>query len=451
MEERSPIEIEKYADIYEKNGYDLAGSASIFVPWFQCTLKCQCRSEAPMSELDDVVCRCVEREINTREDIAFVLALDMRIIAAEIEELVLAGILTEENGKFYLTESGASLHKKNAKTAKIKQEFPIFINAITGECALSDWDWLAQMDIPQNAVCLQPLQTVRRKEMEHKTELFTTLQTRYHTNIVSMELLDYQRIYYQKETILFYKNDAGQILFALYHDEKEELDISLAKVLTEKYQRRELLEIMQAETALRALDETFIKETARLSGIKRNYKYYRNKQIRELFKNIFDIAEKSVFLVSPWIDNNNYVMTEEVLSKIEQALKERGIRIVIGYGYISPEQMEQKREWYAKHPGYRVSFRDREWETELMARKLQERFGKYDNFSLVYVGTHEKILSYDEKYTLIGSYNLLSYDGGESRNYRGFSFRYEGGVMIEDAEFARDVREEIMKNINHTD
>ena len=79
-----------------------------------------------------------------------------------------------------------------------------------------------------------------------------------------------------------------------------------------------------------------------------------------------------------------------------------------------------------------------------MAQKLKKRFGKYENFKVFYVGTHEKILSYDERYTLVGSYNLLSYDGGESEGYKGFHFRYEGGVMIDDSEFARYVQAEIM-------
>ena len=36
--------------------------------------------------------------------------------------------------------------------------------------------------------------------------------------------------------------------------------------------------------------------------------------------------------------------------------------------------------------------KDKDWQTELMAQKLMNRFGKYDNFSMVYMGTHKKIL-----------------------------------------------------------
>lgn len=36
--------------------------------------------------------------------------------------------------------------------------------------------------------------------------------------------------------------------------------------------------------------------------------------------------------------------------------------------------------------------KDKDWQTELMAQKLMNRFGKYENFSMVYMGTHKKIL-----------------------------------------------------------
>ena len=71
--------------------------------------------------------------------------------------------------------------------------------------------------------------------------------------------------------------------------------------------------------------------------------------------------------------------------------------------------------------------RDKDWQTELMAEKLKKRFARYENFSMTYIGTHEKVLCIDERYTLVGSYH----------------FRFEGGVMIDDAEFAKHVIKEI--------
>ena len=91
--------------------------------------------------------------------------------------------------------------------------------------------------------------------------------------------------------------------------------------------------------------------------------------------------------------------------------------------------------------------RDKDWQTELMAEKLKKRFARYENFSMTYIGTHEKVLCIDERYTLVGSYNLLSYDGGEKEMFQGYHFRFEGGVMNDDAEFAKHVIKEIECNI----
>jgi len=198
LEEKRTMEIEKYADIYEKNGYDLVSSAGIFVPWFQCTLKCLCMSEQPMSELDNVVCRCITSEINTIEDIAFVLALDVRIVEAEIEELLLSGILLEKDGTLYLTENGSLLHKRNMKVENVKEEFFVAINAVTGEWSVSVGERLSKAQISKDAVCLQPLRTVVKHELEENRELLTALQREHSVNIASIKLLDYITVNYQE-------------------------------------------------------------------------------------------------------------------------------------------------------------------------------------------------------------------------------------------------------------
>ena len=62
-------------------------------------------------------------------------------------------------------------------------------------------------------------------------------------------------------------------------------------------------------------------------------KYYRNKELRELFKNVFKIAEKSIYIISPWIDNNNFVINKELIQRMEDALKNRPLGA--GGGFLS--------------------------------------------------------------------------------------------------------------------
>lgn len=102
------------------------------------------------------------------------------------------------------------------------------------------------------------------------------------------------------------------------------------------------------------------------------------------------------------------------------------------------------KKQYRNNADSKEFVKNKDWNTELAAEKLRKRFGKYSNFSISYIGTHEKILCIDDKYTLVGSYNLLSYDGGEKDKYKGKRFRFEGGVLIEDVELARYIKELIV-------
>lgn len=450
MEGISSAAVEKYAGLYEKDGYHLASSASVYVPLFQCTLKCQCMAKHPMSELDMFFCKCIERGIDTEADIAFVLALSYQIVEGGIEELIQNGIISKREDKLFFTEDGKRLYRQNSKIEKITREFNVNMNGITGEWSLIEIEEVIDSEVAVSGIRLQPIKTIVQLDIENNEEIIQALQCKYDVQVLSMSLLDYQNIHYQEETIIFYKNDERRILFSLYDNKTQELDILLADALLKRYERRELLDIMQAESYIQGIEEKFIHNDKLLSKYdvfkETKHTYYRNQEIRELFKRVFDIAEKSVFLVSPWIDNNNYVMTEEILSKMEYALKEKGIKISIGYGYISEEKMKKKRMQYTSSTIKGNPERDKDWQTELMAQKLKQRLGKYDKFSIFYVGTHEKVLSYDDRYTLVGSYNLLSYDGGESEDYKGLHFRFEGGVMIDDSEFAQYVQNEIMSN-----
>jgi len=127
--------------------------------------------------------------------------------------------------------------------------------------------------------------------------------------------------------------------------------------------------------------------------------------------------------------------------RFERALK-KGIAIKIFYGYTSKDELNSLMRDYGPMDKNNVdNINDRNVETEIIARKLRKKFEKYTCFEINHVdeGSHEKCLVYDEKYTLVGSLNLLSYDGGERQNYKGKNFRRESAVLIEDEDFAWDV------------
>lgn len=432
----------RYEDLYEEEGYQLSASADIFIPWFQCTLKCRCEKEQQMSELDRIVCKCILRGIDSAADISFVLLLDTEIVKGEIEELLMSGILAEHNGKLEMTAAGKECYARKAKAVAAVQEYPVYMNAVTGEWRMQPENYVPQSLVPDAAIQLMPLKAVIRSDVEKHAGIRQHIRQEYGMHMISAQLLDYQLLVCQKEEILFYENDAKEVLFAFYDTVQNQPDTMLANALLQKYQRREVIELIQAERHLKTAEEKFVEQNAMLAGYQgrgQQFRYLRNREIRELLIRTLDEAEEEIFIISPWI--SDFVVDDRFFAKMDKAL-ERGVSITIGYGYISAERMERKRRKFEKLQDKWDMASDKDWQSVIMAQKIQKRFADRTALQIFYVreGTHEKILSYDRRYTLIGSYNLLSYDGGEKVNYSGVQFRFEGGILIEDASFAREVQ-----------
>lgn len=441
MEEPILMEIERYEDLYDAEGYQLSTSAGVYVPWFQCTIKCRCEKERPMSELDQIFCKCILRGIDCAEDIGFVLSLDREITKGELAQLAEAGIAAEADGSFRLTERGRDCFERKSRSETLVEEYPVFFNAMTGQWSMEEQEFAKETAVPDAAIRLSPVKAAVRDDIENHDGIRQSIQEIYGIHVISVRLLDYKVLMYQEEKILFYENDAGKILFAFYNSSRDELDTVLGDSLLKKYRRREVLELMQAEKHLETAKHKFLRENPLLSRYQDgtwHSKYLRNREIRESLLRVLDEAQKEIFIISPWI--NEFAMNDKFMVKMENALR-RGVTVTIGYGYISAKELEIRRRKYEK-PDREKETRDREWKSWIVAQDLQKRFADYADFHIFYVkeGTHEKILSYDEKYMLIGSYNLLSYDGGEQGNYRGFHFRLEGGVLIEDECLVEEVR-----------
>lgn len=438
------LDVQKYDKIHLDAGYQLAATAGVYVPWFQCTLRCLCGQKRPMPELDRIFCMCVDRGIDTPEDICFVLSLNREITEGEIERLIANGTFSGENGRLSLTQFGTDclLHKSSVE--KEIREFPVSVNAITGEWSVGEDGLLTEKTADPAAICLSPLRTAARADLENDGALRKYLEEANGTNILQLRLMDYKTVAYRGEYILFYQNEDGSILLEIYDSEKEELDLELSSSLRKRYEKREILELLRAEKHLKTAGQALVgqirAENPEVDQISSSGKlrYVRNQEIRELFINKLDEVETHIFIISPWI--TDFVVDGEMVERLERALQ-RGVRIDIGYGYVSWDKLQWKIRKYQKEKNSARMERDREYKSWKMAAMLQDRFQEYENFHIFYVreGTHEKVFCYDDASILIGSLNLLSYDGGEQENYSGFQFRYEGGVLIEDREFALTV------------
>lgn len=121
-------------------------------------------------------------------------------------------------------------------------------------------------------------------------------------------------------------------------------------------------------------------------------------------------AEKQVVIVSPWIKND--ATDSELRGEIRSAMA-RKVKVVICYGIANKIEADVK---------YTIDL--------LNKLKEDKAIGKY--LSLVKLGnTHEKVLVCDDKFTVITSFNWLSFKGDPKRG-----FRQETGSLLEGKESA---------------
>jgi hypothetical protein len=124
-----------------------------------------------------------------------------------------------------------------------------------------------------------------------------------------------------------------------------------------------------------------------------NGKIVRNEEVRRILLNSLSKANREVDIISPWV--SRYALDEDLVSRMESALK-RNVRIRIIYGISGKSESEQERL-------------SRSQET---VSAICRRFEKYgDLFAVELDNTHEKLLLCDDSFMLVGSYNLLSFNG----------------------------------------
>ena len=177
-----------------------------------------------------------------------------------------------------------------------------------------------------------------------------------------------------------------------------------------------------------------------MESFKKN-SYLRNKEIRDLFFDELKSAQSHIFIISPWI--TDFVVDDNLLGLFEEALQ-RNVKIDISFGYVSIEKMKNK----LLNPNLDLT-RDKVLQSWEMAEMLCDKFYMYNNFNIYYIkeGTHEKIQCYDGEKVLVGSYNLLSYDGGAGVGFQGFNFRCEGGLLVEDQTLVEEMMNEFAQSM----
>jgi len=136
----------------------------------------------------------------------------------------------------------------------------------------------------------------------------------------------------------------------------------------------------------------------------------RNEEIRHLLLDAFKKAEKRVDIECPWMTRR--AVNKELKKRMEDALR-RGVEIRILYGMAqgSPNSTDHLSE------------------TQSIADDLQKDFQRYGNlFRMKYGNTHGKVLLCDEEFSLVGSFNLLSFAGEYGADTRKETMDYSKSV-----------------------
>lgn len=433
------IEMKNYNEFinkYEDEDFYLWASAGAYVPWFQCTLRCQCAGIGSMSDLDMIICKCVRSGISEIPEISFVLSLDVQLIGSIVANLVRAGIFNVVAEKIEITPNGIKHFSQKSVSTNINNNYNIFMNGITGEWKIiKNESWVEKFD--EKVIRFSPLKNVIADEIENNNAVIREIENDENIKINALTLLNDKKILYMESKILFFRDKEKHLTFAVYDEKNDCFDGKTGKHLCDEYDNGQLIEILDLKQEI-VKDEQVLEQYDKPIPADK-IRFIANEEIRNMFKSIFDKAKKSIFIVSPWI--GSFVVNEALKDRFERALK-KGIAIKIFYGYTSKDKLNSLMRDYGPMDKINVNnINDRDVKTEIIARNLRKKFEKYTCFEINHVdeGSHEKCLVYDEKYTLVGSLNLLSYDGGEYQNYKGKNFRRESAVLIEDEDFAWDV------------
>ena len=180
------------------------------------------------------------------------------------------------------------------------------------------------------------------------------------------------------------------------------------------------LELRQSKSAdminLKNMMRDFVEKLQKERFDFSNSKTLHNAEVRKKLLEAFSKAENEINIVSPWV--NRYAVDKDLMAGMERALK-RNVNIKIAYGIDS---------------GSNHSKDNRNNRSRQVVEELQHYFKKYDlYFKARSVNTHVKLLLCDDKFCMIGSYNLLSFKGDYGSDTREEIMHYsENPVYIKE-------------------
>lgn len=255
---------------------------------------------------------------------------------------------------------------------------------------------------------------VNKRNQKYEAKLMVMLRKNFKiipTVEFDSEMYDTSNSLIDKDNIEILANEKDSLIDVIDTLERRVEEVEKMEVNTEEDY---LTKTMQIDQLRKELEKEKLKEKA-IPKLINTYEH------RPILIRALNEAKKQVVIVSPWIKET--ATDFELRGAIQKAM-ERKVKVVICYGISKKIEPDVN---------YAVN----------LLKKLKEdkTYGKY--LSLILLGnTHEKVLICDEVFTVVTSFNWLSFKGDKNRG-----FRQETGTYVEDFDFSKNMISNLQERI----
>jgi hypothetical protein len=474
-----------------KPTFHLADQVAVGLPIYSVTIRALTLSRKPIPPIDEFVLKCIDRGLRSTAQISEFLGLDEAVIKntlvnlAQMDCIALIPEANSRNQILRLTRKG----KTTLQTAEIEEpeerEFKLHYDGLLRKAAwygrletlrfdeLRENDFYEIQAYPPKRPQLSDLEV---RDVERIVRALGNPDRRKRDLLAIKKIERVQKLFIPALALAYVSDGAVDIQVAFLIDGKlsVEHELAYAKMDGPKKQGidktikssvaegqvaedlgRELgmreKEVSQAEaevtSALLAAEqcearlelaedetdkETLKLELEKLDAAKRDAEAaLQALPIRNLYtfdhppllEEALNHTRERLMIISPWIKAN--VVDKGFLEKLEALLK-RNVAVFIGYGI-------SKQPTANLDPQHQAA-RD----------QLSHLAGKYSSFRFKRLGdTHAKILIKDSDFSVVSSFNWLSFKGDPNR-----TFRDEQGLKVQDKNFIEKKFAELLPRFN---
>ena len=401
----------------------------VFYPVYKSKVLYQISKSRP---LHPIIARMLEivkylqtlKNVSVYEKLHKITQLDDEIYQSILGELLVGGLLSDENGDLKLSNKGAEVLKNHKEVVKENTSAFVLIDGVFGRIlgvAKKANELYCENKPSENGIELKPKFSARART-EGLFEEFSDGKTLHQVLAEGLRGLDIAedgseceiceisevndtRKFFERYFCLFYKNaqDEERVLVI---NERYDIDNGATALFDKLLSEQSFVEYATNDnknTAIKENREKFnqmnkdkIQEIISLDLSKE--RTIENQEHPKFFKYALQNAKKRVCVHSPWVRGR---VLEIYKDYIETALK-RGVELWLKYN-MTPRNERDKPD------------------IDNAAKQFCERLKRdYKNFHLYKDnehkdGDHSKILICDEEFMIMGSFNWQSYDGKDDR------------------------------------